>query len=110
MPTVGSSESGFELNGEWIALRGDELRNSEGVLAGSNLTMDVAVRNAQSFTGVSWDEAARMASQYPATVIGHQQEIGSISPGARADLVELSEDDSIYRVWRSGRVVAGAEL
>ena len=103
MPTVGSTESGFELYGERIELVGGVLRNSAGSLAGSNLAMIQAVRNCMEFCGYGWMEAVRMASTYPAQVTGRDAQIGSIRAGAAADLVELTDDMEIRRVWRRGR-------
>lgn len=102
MPTVGSEKSGFELNGEWIEVVDGVLRNSAGSLAGSNLTMIEAVRNCMTFAGFDWTEAVRMASSYPARAIGCAGSIGEIGEGARADLVELTDDLDVYRVWRGG--------
>ena len=105
MPTVGSDATAFELYEENIKLADGVLRNAAGSLAGSNLSMIEAVSNAMRFIGVSWDEAVRMASTYPAQAIGRQGFIGCIEPGARADLVELPDDLKIARVWRSGELV-----
>ena len=102
MPTVGSTESGFELYGERIERVDGVLRNAAGSLAGSDLTMVAAVRNCMDFCGYDWMEAVRMASAYPARVAGREGEIGSIRVGAVADLVELTDDMEIHRVWRRG--------
>lgn len=105
MPTVGSEEPRFELNGEHIELCNGVLRNVAGSLAGSNLTMIDAVRNAIEFSGIEWQEAVRMASTYPARAIGREKRVGSIRESARADLIELTENFRIARVWRAGTVV-----
>jgi N-acetylglucosamine-6-phosphate deacetylase len=105
MPTVGTEEKSFVLNGERITRVGDELRNAAGSLAGSNLTMIDAVRNAMAYIGIPWDEAIQMATAYPSRAIGREKWLGRIAEGARADLVELNDDDSISRVWQCGRLV-----
>lgn len=102
MPTVGASKTEFELNGELIQLKDGVLRNAAGSLAGSNLTMIEAVRNAQKFASLEWQEAVRMASLYPARAIGVEGSRGDIKTGHIADFVEIDGDFNIIRVWRNG--------
>lgn len=103
MPTVGSAESSFELNGERIECRDGVLRNSRGSLAGSHLTMLEAVRNTIEMTGLDWREAVRMASGYPARALGLHDRLGFIRPGHAADFVELDRDMAIRRTWKAGK-------
>jgi imidazolonepropionase-like amidohydrolase len=62
---------------------------------------------AQAF-GLSAEEALRAVSLYPARILGVEQDLGSLAPGKRADLVlvrgELFEPTSrVERVWIDGR-------
>lgn len=109
MPTVGSDDPWFELNGERIELADGILRNEAGSLAGSNLTMIDAVRNTVEFAGIDWCEAVRMASANPAKAVSAHNSVGFIQAGAQANFVELSRDFNILRVWYRGEVsyVAG---
>lgn len=109
MPTVGSKASDFELYGEKIELVDGVLRNAAGSLAGSNLSMIEAVRNAMRFADISWEEAVRMASTYPAQAIGRRGVVGCIKEGARADLIELTENIEVVRVWRGGELSSGKD-
>jgi N-acetylglucosamine-6-phosphate deacetylase len=68
-----------------------QLRNEEGSLAGSVLTMDQGVRNLVEHVGVSLEEALRMASLYPAKAVGIDNRYGRIQSGHIADLVVLDE-------------------
>ena len=63
-----------ELNDNYYAL-------PDGTLSGSALTMQQAVINAVTHCNIPLDEALRMASQYPAIVIGKQNVFGKIAPG-----------------------------
>jgi N-acetylglucosamine-6-phosphate deacetylase len=77
---------------------------ADGTLAGSTLTMDVALRNAVSL-GLPVPSAVRHVSANPARVLGLADR-GRISPGARADLVALDPDTLAVRtVWVAGRPV-----
>ena len=74
----------------------------EGRIAGSTLTMDVAVRNAVSFLGVSVERAVALASANPARLLGLQRRKGAIAPGMDADLTVLDGD-----LTACGTIVAG---
>lgn len=105
MPTAGSDSGSFELYGETIGLDGGVLKNAGGSLAGSNLGMIDAVRNAMRMAGLDWTEAVRMASSHPARALGVEHERGFVRPGYAADFVELDEDMSLHRTWVAGEPV-----
>ncbi len=52
------------------ALLAEDLARGKETLAGSVLTMDAAVANFQRFTGAGIDDAARLASHNPTTMLG----------------------------------------
>jgi N-acetylglucosamine-6-phosphate deacetylase len=76
---------------------------SPGVLAGSVLTMDKAVRNFSSFTGIGLLASARMAARNPAVLMGLDQEWGCLEEGREANFVALSPDGGILQSFRAGR-------
>ncbi len=102
MPTVGGSQSSFELAGQQIDLREGRLQNAAGTLAGSHLDMLSAVNNAAAFAGIDWYEAVRMASLYPARALGLEGELGRIAPGYRANLLALDSARHISASWIDG--------
>ena len=73
-----------------IAVRDGAPRLPDGTLAGSSLTMDLAVRNVVEHAGVPLEDALVAASTTPASVIGLGDR-GVIAPGRRADLVVLDD-------------------
>src|SRR5690606_38408101 len=89
MPMVGSDDPSFELYGETITAVDGVVRNAAGALAGSALDMATAVRNTVRLLGLPLEEAARMASTYPARFLGVDSRLGRIAPGWQADLVLL---------------------
>jgi N-acetylglucosamine-6-phosphate deacetylase len=107
MPPVGSPDETFELNGETITCRDGRCVNAHGTLAGSALDMAGAVRNTMAQGGVALDEAARMASTYPAEFLRLGTSHGRIAPGYQADFVVLGPAVSVRQTWISGRRVYG---
>jgi N-acetylglucosamine-6-phosphate deacetylase len=76
---------------------------SPGVLAGSVLTMDKAVRNFSSFTGIGLLASARLAGRNPAVLMGLDQQWGCLEEGREANFVALSPDGQILQSFRAGR-------
>ncbi|TDH25119.1 N-acetylglucosamine-6-phosphate deacetylase [Segetibacter sp. 3557_3] len=63
-----------------------------GTLSGSALTMAAGVKNCVEYADIELDEALRMASLYPAQVIGMQNQLGRLVKGAAADFVVLDSN------------------
>jgi len=102
MPTVGASLDRFELMGRTITLAGGRLATGGGTLAGAHLDMASAVRNAVALAHLPLEDALRAASLTPARFLGLEHERGALLPGARADLVALSEDLRVVATWLGG--------
>lgn len=102
MPMVGSDDPSFDLYGETITAVDGVVRNAAGSLAGSALDMATAVRNSVHLVGLPLEEAARMASTYPAEFLGLGDTHGRIVPGWRADLVALDADLQVVGTWIGG--------
>ncbi|MDB5221829.1 MAG: nagA [Chitinophagaceae bacterium] len=71
-------------------LAGDKYE-SKGILSGSALTMVKGVKNLVEKTGIELSEALRMASLYPARLLGMSNQFGMIKKGYKADIVFLDE-------------------
>lgn len=84
-----------------------EVRNGRcemnGVLAGSVLTLDRAVRNIMEFAEWPLDQAVRLATHNPAKVLRQEKTRGMIEVGADADLVALSPAGDVTRTMIGGR-------
>jgi N-acetylglucosamine-6-phosphate deacetylase len=74
-------------------------------LASSVEGMDHMIRTFLAMTGRPLWEVIRMASLTPARVAGWDSEIGSLSAGKRADIVVLSRELAVQRVFRDGREI-----
>ncbi|HEY6754098.1 MAG TPA: N-acetylglucosamine-6-phosphate deacetylase [Pseudolabrys sp.] len=103
MPTVGTSLDRFELVGRKIRLANGRLTTEEGTLAGANLDMATAVRNAVRLAQIPLEDALRAASLTPARFLGLEGERGTLVTGARADLVALNEGLNVVATWVDGQ-------
>ena len=84
MPSVGTHNRSFKLQGRRITVKGYVCVDEDGTLAGSNIDMASSVRNAMSMLGLPLSEAVRMASQWPAEFLGVARDVGRIAAGIHA--------------------------
>ena len=103
MPPVGADESDFVLAGKHISVRNGRCETGDGVLAGSALDMASAVRNSVAMLGIALEEAARMATTYPAQFLGLAASHGHIVAALHADFVEISPRGTILTTWIGGK-------
>ncbi len=83
---------------------GSRFTNEAGVLSGSALTMDEAIRNCVNMADLSIEEAIRMATVYPAEV-ANLSDLGSIEVGKRACFVQLNSALEVAQVWYDGEAL-----
>ena len=103
MGTVGSTEKSFVLYGKRIHAIDGRCANEDGTLAGSDLDMMSAVRNAHQMLGLPLEEALRMASLYPATFLKLADRIGRIAPGYEADFAVITPETlTVTRTYIAG--------
>lgn len=103
MATVGGKLGAFTLYNEEITESGGKLVNADGALAGSAIGMIDAVRYAHSTAALPLDECLRMASLYPAAILGLDDQLGRIAPGYRADLVHFDPQFKVHNTWLAGQ-------
>jgi N-acetylglucosamine-6-phosphate deacetylase len=101
MPSVGGRKA-FVLGGQPITVENGKCVNAEGTLAGSDLDMASAVRNAVSMLGLDLADAVVMASANPAAFLGLGDQLGRIAPGYRANFVLFDDDFQIVESWIDG--------
>jgi N-acetylglucosamine-6-phosphate deacetylase len=103
MPATGMPDGDYTLAGQPVTVLGDRasLTADPATLAGSVLTLDRAVANLQSFTGVSLAEATRLASHNPARLLGHRL----LDPGTPAHLNRFSADGRLIATYLHGQQI-----
>jgi len=102
MPSVGASMKSFVLNGKPITVADNKLTDEDGRLAGADLDMASAVRNAVRMLGLPVEDALRMASANPADFLA-LRDVGRIAPGQRANFALLDDDLLVSETWIDGR-------
>jgi N-acetylglucosamine-6-phosphate deacetylase len=73
-------------------LNSDHYALPNGTLSGSSLSMLQAVINGIKQVGIAPEESLRMASLYPAQLLGMDADYGSIVEGKKASLLLLNDD------------------
>ena len=106
MPSVGAEDKSFVLDGETIEAVDGRCHNAAGALAGSDLDMASAVRNANKFARIDWLEAIRMASLYPARALGLDDQLGMIKPGYLASFAALNKQHQVMQTWVEGETLS----
>lgn len=108
--SVGSDEKEMPFLGKKVRRSEGKVTTEDGTLAGSDLDMATAVRNAISLIGRTPAEALQMASLRPAEFLGLEHQFGRIKPGYRASLVALNEDFVVKATWIDGQKVWGSGM
>jgi N-acetylglucosamine-6-phosphate deacetylase len=101
MPSVGAEMKSFVLNGRPITVADNKLMDEEGRLAGADLDMASAVRNAVRMLGLPLEDALRMASANPADFLA-LRDVGRLARGLRANLALLDDDCQVLGTWIDG--------
>lgn len=99
----GKEEVEFKYEGGPARMVGNS--RSPGGLAGSGLTMDMALRNAMAMLDIGLPLAVRMTSLNPAAVLGIDNRKGQIKEGFDADMVLLDKNLQIRQTWIGGKCV-----
>lgn len=107
MPSVGMADKRFMLQGREVRVMDGVCQNADGTLAGADLDMATALRNAIAMLDIPLEEASRMASRNPAEFLGLDGEglgggIGRLAPGYRADFVLLDGALQPVECWIGG--------
>jgi len=79
------------------------LKESEGTLAGSTLTMIRGFRYLVQEVGLSIERASEAASGNPAKLLRMDHITGSIETGKQADLLVVDNDLELQQIWIKGR-------
>jgi len=102
---AGAGDGSYRLAGVDFDVENGVARRADRVLAGSTVPMIEAVRNLVAL-GAPVDAALAAATEVPARIAG-RPELGTLQPGARADVVVLDDSLEIVRVLVGGEDAVG---
>ena len=91
MSAAGMPDGEYRLGGLTVQVA-DGRATSDGVLAGSVLTLDRALSNFLAFTGATLEQGLRLLTANPAVLTGFEAETGSLAPGISANLVAVTPE------------------
>lgn len=91
MPTVGGGEE-FVLYGRKIRIEDGRLINAEGSLAGAHTTILAEVSNTVHKVGRTLEDALKMATRNPATLMGLKDSVGTLKAGMSDQLLLIEPD------------------
>ena len=97
MRAAGMPDGTYDLGGQQVTVNGKLATLSDGTIAGSATNVFDCMRTAVSF-GIPLEEAIAAATMNPAKSIGIYQEVGSLTPGKRADIILTDKDLNLIRV------------
>jgi len=94
--------------GSGYRIEGGVVRSEDGVIAGSALRIDQAVRNLMAYADLPFETAVMCATSAPAKLLGLERELGTIEPGKRADLSIWDAEYNVLATLVGGVPVYGA--
>ncbi|WP_458090912.1 hypothetical protein [Streptomyces malaysiensis] len=108
MPTAGLGDGTYRFADRVVTVeRGVAFLEGTRTLAGSTLCIGDALRRVITVTGLPVGAAVRMSATAAALLLGLDDR-GALTPGHRADLVELDPELRPVRVFLGGRAVRPA--
>lgn len=104
MRACGMPDGQYDLGGQLVTVSNGAATIATGSLAGSTTVLSECFRRAVKF-GVPLEAALKAATINPARSVGLDDEIGSLTPGKRADILILRKDLSIAHVILGGQLI-----
>jgi N-acetylglucosamine-6-phosphate deacetylase len=98
-------EGEYDLGGQNVIVKQGEARLPNGVIAGSVLSLNKAVRNFMENTGIDLVSAIQLVTLNPAKQIKMDHNKGSIEVGKHADMVLCNDDLEIFATFVKGNLL-----
>ncbi len=101
MRATGMENGTYDLGGQQVTVNGRLATLADGTIAGSATNVYDCMKMAVSF-GIPLEEAITAATMTPAKSIGIYDEVGSLTPGKRADVILVDKDLNLVKVVGAG--------
>jgi N-acetylglucosamine-6-phosphate deacetylase len=108
MAALGEPPGTYQLGDLEVTVNSNTARLSDGTLAGSLLTQDVALRNMIEASGAQMADIIPSLSTTPAALLNLQQK-GVVRPGADADLTLVTPQGEVVVTIVRGQIVHNTE-
>ena len=105
MRAKGLPDGVSELGGQTVYVKNGEARLEDGVLAGSVLQMNKAIKNMVEKVGVPLTQAVDYATANPAKNLNIYKETGSIKVGKKADFTVINGNFDVILTVRDGEII-----
>ncbi|MFC8687098.1 N-acetylglucosamine-6-phosphate deacetylase [Brevibacillus porteri] len=105
MRAAAMGEGTYDLGGQEVHVHDNQAKLADGTLAGSILTLNRAVGNMVTLSGVSLPDAVEMASLTPASILGFGDRKGRLAAGYDADIIVLNEQFDVTMTFVAGKEV-----
>ena len=106
----GLPDGQYQLGTYEVTVKDGIAHTAYGSLAGSTLSLNKAVANMINMGCANAEQAVVMASLTPATLLGLEQELGSIRSGKLASLTLVNNNWDVLSTWVDGQNVYQSEL
>ncbi|WP_188069557.1 N-acetylglucosamine-6-phosphate deacetylase [Brevibacillus brevis] len=105
MRAAAMGEGTYDLGGQEVHVHDNQAKLADGTLAGSILTLNRAVGNMVTLSGVSLPDAVEMASLTPASILGFGERKGRLAAGYDADITVLNTQFDVTMTFIAGKEV-----
>lgn len=102
MQAAGCPDGEYELGGLKVYVKDKKATQEDGTIAGSTISVYDALVNCIRF-GIPAEQAVSSATRIPAESVGLADQIGCIAVGRAADLLVLSEQWDLERIFIDGK-------
>lgn len=103
------SKGNYSLGGQKVIVDDNIARLETGVLAGSILRLNKALKNMKDVTSLALERLIDMVTLTPAKNLDIDSNKGSINISKDADFVIIDEDFNVYQTYINGRLVYAKE-
>ncbi len=101
MRATGMGDGVYDLGGQQVSVNGKLAMLADGTIAGSVSNLYDCMRMAVSFN-IPMGEVIAAATMNPARSIGIYDQVGSLQPGKRADVIITNENLELVRTFQAG--------
>lgn len=108
MAALGMPPGRYHIGDREVLVDETSARLVNGVLAGSILSLDTALRNLISTVSCDLSAALQTISLNPARLLGLSRQCGKIAVGQRADLTLLNAELGVEKTIRAGEIIYSA--